>query len=121
MQDSPNHETTQQEEEPKKTSEAGRLEGLSPHPEDTPEPLFSSKHSSEQTYTTALDHEASNHSQLETDETYTADHNDDSALDEDMLGPYVIDIDGRPVVGDLLKMMFVEHQVVPTILVSTLF
>lgn len=28
------------------------------------------------------------------------------------------DIDGRPVVGDFLKMMFVEHRVVPTILVS---
>jgi SIT4-associating protein SAP185/190 len=27
------------------------------------------------------------------------------------------DLDGRPVVGDYLKMMFVEHQVVPTILV----
>lgn len=28
------------------------------------------------------------------------------------------DVDGKPVVGDYLKMMFVEHQVVPTILVS---
>jgi hypothetical protein len=31
---------------------------------------------------------------------------------------YVVDIDGTPVVGDLLKIMFVEHKVVPTILVS---
>lgn len=28
------------------------------------------------------------------------------------------DIDGQPIVGDFLKMMFVEHKVVPTILVS---
>ena len=28
------------------------------------------------------------------------------------------DLDGRPIVGDFLKMMFVEHRVVPTILVS---
>lgn len=28
------------------------------------------------------------------------------------------DPDGKPVVGDYLKIMFVEHQVVPTILVS---
>lgn len=28
------------------------------------------------------------------------------------------DVDGQPVVGDYLKMMFVEHKVVPTILVS---
>ena len=33
---------------------------------------------------------------------------------------YEVDIDGTPVVGDLLKMMFVEHRVVPTILVSCL-
>lgn len=33
-------------------------------------------------------------------------------------GPYETEADGSPVVGDLLKMQFVEHQVVPTILVS---
>ena len=38
---------------------------------------------------------------------------------EESYGPsYEVDIDGSPVVGDLLKMMFVEHRVVPTILVS---
>lgn len=31
---------------------------------------------------------------------------------------YERDLDGSPVIGDLLKMQFVEHQVVPTILVS---
>jgi hypothetical protein len=33
--------------------------------------------------------------------------------------PYEPDVDGTPVIGDLLKMKFVEHRVVPTILVST--
>ena len=124
MHDSPNHETTQQEVEPKETSDADHTGGLSPHLEDTPAPLFSNIHSSEQTYAATPEHEASNQSQLVTEESYAAEAqepNDDSALDEDMLGPYVIDIDGRPVVGDLLKMMFVEYRVVPTILVSTPF
>jgi SIT4-associating protein SAP185/190 len=31
---------------------------------------------------------------------------------------YVTDVDGTPVVGDLLKITFVENKVVPTILVS---
>ncbi len=35
--------------------------------------------------------------------------------------PYETEADGKPVVGDLLKMQFVEHQVVPTILVSAPF
>jgi hypothetical protein len=34
--------------------------------------------------------------------------------------PYDTELDGSPVVGDLLKIKFVEHQVVPTILVSVL-
>jgi hypothetical protein len=33
--------------------------------------------------------------------------------------PYEPDVDGTPVIGDLLKMKFVEHRVVPTILVRT--
>lgn len=44
-----------------------------------------------------------------------------AAAQESEFGPsllYEVDIDGSPVVGDLLKMMFVEHRVVPTILVS---
>ena len=44
-----------------------------------------------------------------------------AAPQESEYGPallYEVDIDGSPVVGDLLKMMFVEHRVVPTILVS---
>ena len=45
-----------------------------------------------------------------------------AAAQESEYGPallFEVDIDGSPVVGDLLKMMFVEHRVVPTILVSS--
>lgn len=41
--------------------------------------------------------------------------------EDDDVSPYELDIDGQPVVGDLLKMKFVEHHVVPTILVSELY
>jgi SIT4-associating protein SAP185/190 len=49
-----------------------------------------------------------------------------SVVDEDVAPeqpmhslPYEPDVDGTPVIGDLLKMKFVEHRVVPTILVRT--
>ena len=35
--------------------------------------------------------------------------------------PYETEVDGSPVIGDLLKVRFVEHKVVPTILVSEIF
>jgi SIT4-associating protein SAP185/190 len=39
--------------------------------------------------------------------------------DSSMLEPQIqLDLDGKPVVGDLLKIMFVQNKVVPTILVS---
>ena len=42
-----------------------------------------------------------------------------AAAHESEFGPaYEVDVDGSPVVGDFLKMMFVEYRVVPTILVS---
>jgi SIT4 phosphatase-associated protein. len=42
--------------------------------------------------------------------------------DEDSAEQYIqLDTDGRPVVGDYLKIQFVENKVVPTILVSISF
>ena len=41
-----------------------------------------------------------------------------STSDQDYLPHIENDVDGQPIVGDFLKMMFVEHKVVPTILVS---
>jgi hypothetical protein len=95
---------------------------LSPHLEDKPAPLFSGK-------SRAKDSSASAPKSSEEDEaseglqhTHTADDNESSLAqqqeqEDQEYVPYEVDIDGTPVVGDLLKMMFVEHRVVPTILV----
>jgi SIT4-associating protein SAP185/190 len=77
------------------------------HPEDRPAPLFTSK--SSQSATTSSDEDQS-HS------TATLQPEPQSSEGDD--GQWEADMDGSPVVGDLLKIMFVEHQVVPTILVS---
>ncbi|KAI9678787.1 MAG: hypothetical protein M1817_005845 [Caeruleum heppii] len=100
---------------------------LSPHPEDHPAPLFASK--SEQTSPTQPDSEAQqaspkggDRSSHETLGTGVAEEGDSSRSvlmsgNEMGLEPQAeTDIDGSPVVGDFLKMMFVEHRVVPTIL-----
>jgi SIT4-associating protein SAP185/190 len=95
---------------------------ISPHPEDRPKPLFSGTSDPNKTPTantpeppTSPPFTNSNieSSQLEGEsfQTTLADtmhqsHADQSALDE------------PPVVGDYLKIMFVENKVVPTILVS---
>ena len=85
---------------------------LSPHSEDTPAPLFSPqqdqfKHSQE----------LSDGQRTPTqDQTTTGEQWSKQATDEWV--PHIEnDIDGRPIVGDFLKMQFVEHKVVPTILV----
>ena len=90
--------------------------GLSPHAEDKPAPLFSGKRpdspskSDAQSPTKIEPAVAAGEQQLS--EQPPSDNGDvaDSA--------YEVDTDGSPVVGDVLKMNFVEHHVVPTILVS---
>jgi SIT4-associating protein SAP185/190 len=90
-------------------------QGLSPHPEDKPAPLFSKKPKapeatveSEGTEPTLSTEPAS----AEEDVTITSHE-----IEHDL--PYEPDVDGSPVVGDLLKMKFVEHHVVSTILVRS--
>lgn len=61
----------------------------SPHPEDRPAPLFAQD---------------------------VVETRDDSPLK--ISADFEYDLDGQPVVGDFLKIMFVEHRVIPTILVS---
>ena len=84
------------------------------HPEDKPAPLFSSNASSSQS---GDDDESDSPSRstatLQPNTALPAGANEDGRLWE-------ADLDGSPVVGDLLKIMFVEHQVVPTILVRIL-
>ena len=90
------------------------------HPEDKPAPLFASKASPEKGADPVLG------------DTTPDDEQDTSIMSIATLQPeqgnvptefkeqttYEVDVDGTPVVGDLLKMQFVEYQVVPTILVS---
>lgn len=98
---------------------------LSPHPEDKPAPLFAKKATQPDEDSDALANAATGDS--ETTDLTEAPRTDESESNQAVLNnneepyhsAYVVDIDGSPVVGDLLKMMFVEHRVVPTILVST--
>lgn len=77
---------------------------MSSHPEDVPAPLFAAKQtepSAELEHTTEKAHDAPSES-----------------TQEQKLHPDVqVDVNGQPVVGDYLKIMFVENRVVPTILV----
>jgi SIT4-associating protein SAP185/190 len=76
-------------------------------PEDVPPPLFSS-HEQPAVSTEALATETTQEPSTATD-----------GGDEDSVEQYIqLDTDGQPVVGDYLKIMFVENKVVPTILVS---
>jgi SIT4-associating protein SAP185/190 len=104
--------------------------GLSPHPEDKPAPLFAKKFAPivdntqiDGAPTPASDLSVNPHSS-ETTDTIMADAGDSStsiftgsAEDQSRAGGSD-DASLPPVVGDFLKMQFVEHKVVPTILVS---
>ena len=92
---------------------------ISPHAEDKPAPLFAGK-SSEQNGDDLQQSEG--HQDGETNHIL-----DDSANENNVQNgrehdihhdlSYEPDLDGEPVVGDYLKIQFVEHKVVPTILV----
>jgi SIT4-associating protein SAP185/190 len=86
---------------------------LSAHPEDKPAPLFSGKPrpksiSEAETIVAEAPSEQGSH-----------DAQTSSPQGDELAAPYEVDVDGSPVVGDFLKMMFVEYHVVPTILVRT--
>jgi SIT4-associating protein SAP185/190 len=100
--------------------------GLSPHPEDTPAPLFSKSSDPNKTPTpqspeTALSPVQSREDMGEVSEVQPEAgssvnrESSTAAIDSTI----ETDTDGTPVVGDYLKIMFVENRVVPTILVGT--
>ncbi|KAH0544564.1 hypothetical protein FGG08_001336 [Glutinoglossum americanum] len=109
------------------TPDSSTPRDLSPHSEDHPEPLFASRLDQSQLAAT-LDADPQRQvgagDSQETIDTTLGEEGDSirsvlmSGNDTDnSFGPFVeTDIDGKPVVGDFLKMMFVEHRVVPTIL-----
>jgi SIT4-associating protein SAP185/190 len=95
-----------------------------PHNEDRPAPLFSRQHGQSQseqgmTVNTKPADSRSGESENEVTPIEDASETRSVVLGQDFAtSQYEVDIDGSPVVGDLLKMMFVENKVVPTILVG---
>jgi SIT4-associating protein SAP185/190 len=75
------------------------------HPGDKPAPLFAKK--AEATSDVA-----------DLDQSTATIQGNNASATGNADGAYEAELDGAPVVGDLLKTQFVEHQVVPTILVS---
>ncbi|KAL9069779.1 MAG: hypothetical protein Q9157_006044 [Trypethelium eluteriae] len=90
----------------------------SPHAEDRPAPLFAAKNSEQATNEQQHPEDDRNGEKSHTvgnvtnsdDVQDSGDHNSHQGV------PYEPDVGGSPVVGDYLKIQFVEHKVVPTIL-----
>lgn len=82
------------------------------HPEDKPAPLFARK---EPPAPLRLEDPEE---QKDIDASVTTIQGEESVMSNGERAPYETEANGEPVVGDLLKIQFVEHQVVPTILVS---
>ena len=98
---------------------------IHPHPDDRPAPLFanrSDQHACQEADRPDLSKTISE--SQDTIDTTLAEEGDSSRSllmggqnpEQDFLPHIDDDIDGQPLVGDFLKMMFVEHHVVPTIL-----
>ncbi|KAF2651027.1 SAPS-domain-containing protein [Lophiostoma macrostomum CBS 122681] len=102
-------------------------EALSPHAEDKPAPLFAGKARSKSpekptspkgdvTKFGSVVPESDGSEVTPIDESSSARSVVFGGVEGAYAPHYEVDIDGSPVVGDLLKMMFVENKVVPTIL-----
>ena len=102
--------------------------GLSPHPDDQPPPLFANRSSEaskvggNSTIRSLEQPDVGGSSQDTIDTTLGEEGNSGRSLllgsdNQTFASNMESDVDGQPIVGDYLKMMFVAHQVVPTILV----
>lgn len=99
---------------------------LSPHPDvDKPAPLFAGKKRESNTEAPSVDISKFTapvpeiHDEITPiDDTGSARSVVFGSIEDDANAGFEIDIDGTPVVGDLLKITFVDNKVVPTILVS---
>lgn len=106
---------------------------LSPHPGDKPAPLFADRMQSVATAQAPVEpFEDANvgprSGSQDTIDTTLGEEGDsgrsllhpDNDNDPNFTPHMENDVDGKPIVGDFLKIMFVEHQVVPTILVCSI-
>lgn len=109
---------------PQAAEPAGQDVDMLSHPEDKPAPLFSSKASPSKSQDapsrpTQPEEEEEEEKDSPSHSTATLQPGGAHGADpDDDRSSWEADVDGSPVVGDFLKIMFVEHQVVPTILVS---
>jgi SIT4-associating protein SAP185/190 len=121
---------TQQLNQGSDSKAAEPAEELSPHPDDKPAPLFAGKSRESQTEAPSVDTTSfASRFTVTVPDSDLAEVTpiDDTAstrsvvfgsIEGDPTQGFEIDIDGTPVVGDLLKITFVDNKVVPTILVS---
>ncbi|KAF2488433.1 extragenic suppressor of kinetochore protein 1 [Lophium mytilinum] len=99
-------------------------DALSPHADDKPAPLFANRRENSKPAEPAQLNPAHFTAGVPESEGSGVTPIDDASSSRSVLlgtegqyaAHYEVDIDGSPVVGDLLKMMFVENKVVPTIL-----
>lgn len=114
------------------TAEPSSPRDLSPHPDDKPPPLFANRSDPASHDKGDATHHPSelglaSGSSQDTIDTTLGEEGDSTRSvllggnDPSFSSQVENDVDGQPIVGDYLKMMFVEHQVVPTILVSLIF
>ncbi|KAF2110542.1 extragenic suppressor of kinetochore protein 1 [Lophiotrema nucula] len=108
-----------------KTTDLEPPEGLSPHPDDKPAPLFAGRAKNPATTDEPkADSTRFTAGVAESEGSEVTPIEDSSSSRSVLFGgiegqyapQYEVDIDGSPVVGDLLKIKFVENKVVPTIL-----
>lgn len=113
--------------EPNPSNGLEDVRDLSPHPDDKPAPLFASRpdHPHQDSLLPRVQEPESGGGNSQDTIDTTLGEDGDSVRSVLMSGndqtytPHIEDdVDGQPMVGDYLKMMFVEHKVVPTILVS---
>ncbi|CAN9178472.1 unnamed protein product [Alternaria alternata] len=95
---------------------------LSPHPDDKPAPLFAGKNRESKAETASIDTSRFTAPVAGSDLSEITPIDETQSVRSVVFGSaeetvgFEIDIDGTPVVGDLLKITFVENKVVPTIL-----
>lgn len=111
--------------EPSPLPDFDGVRDLSPHPDDKPPPLFACRSGhQDKSAPQSSEYEFDAGNSQETLDTIQGEEGDSirSVLmsgHDQIFAPHIEnDVDGQPMVGDHLKMMFVEHKVVPTILVS---
>ena len=91
------------------------------HAEDKPAPLFARKEAPAPLRIEPDPKEQPSDDQHDIEQSIATIQGENSTMSNGERAPYETEMDGSPVVGDLLKIQFVEHQVVPTILVSSGF